>query len=240
MTGSFISYDHTFKVSKNIGMVRPGNEDKFVTQFNNLYIVLNEEGKIVDWRLTKTTSFEEIREVLLQYKSRLEQANKKLELICVDDCCKVRNKYKSVFESTPIKLDLYHACQRVCKTVTHINHPLAESFRKEFGLIFRYNNDQGETRSRETPCERKILQNLNSFINRWGKLPNSPLSLEKMAEIEKIKKHIEKGCNSSVFLKDDITINGLVEVLNRNLAAFDLEIEEVISDGDCAFRSLRF
>ena len=410
MTGSFISCDHTFKVSKNIGMVRPGNEDKFVTQFNNLYIVLNEEGKIVDWRLTKTTSFEEIRELLLQYKSRLEQANKKLQLICVDDCCKVRNKYESVFESTPVKLDLYHACQRVCKTVTHINHPLAGSFREEFGLIFRYDNDQGETRSRETPCERKILQNLNSFINRWSKLPNSPLSEETMAEIEKLKKHIEKGClsgippgfgterneqlhrllnrsmitgatrisvelavailtvlfyyhssrtspakhecnskvgcsvpieacirksmeqeisysfpfaaapnvlntqdqvndippqaisnddniifvaeniedvytefvskvildasielfkvitnlekknlnrglktidlltlanmpdvlsNSSVFLKeDDITINGLVDVLNRNLAAFDLEIEEVIGDGDCAFRSL--
>lgn len=198
VTGSFISCDHTFKVSKNIGMVRPGNEDKFVTQFNNLYIVLNEEGKIVDWRLTKTTSFEEIREVLVQYKSRLEQANKKLELICVDDCCKVRNKYETVFDSTPVKLDLYHACQRVCKTVTHINHPLAGSFRKEFGLIFRYDNDQGEKRFRETPCARKILQNLNAFINRWSKLPNSPLSKETMGEIEKLKKHIDKGCLSGI------------------------------------------
>ena len=174
------------------------SEDKFVTQFNNLYIVLNEEGKIVDWRLTKTTSFEEIREVLQHYKSRLEQANKKLELICVDDCCKVRNKYESVFESTPVKLDLYHACQRVCKTVTHINHPLAGSFRKEFGLIFRYDNDQRETRFRETPCEKKILQNLNAFINRWSKLPNSPLSEETMVEIEKLKKHIDKGCLSGI------------------------------------------
>ena len=198
VTGSFISCDHTFKVSKNIGMVRPGSKDKFVTQFNNLYIVLNEEGKIVDWRLTKTTSFEEIREVLQHYKSRLEQANKKLELICVDDCCKVRNKYESVFESTPVKLDLYHACQRVCKTVTHINHPLAGSFRKEFGLILRYDNDQGDTRFRETPCEKKILQNLNAFINRWSKLPNSPLSEETMVEIEKLKKHIDKGCLSGI------------------------------------------
>ena len=131
-TGSFILCDHTFKVSNNIGMIRPGNKDKFVIQFNNLYIVLNEEGKMVDWRLTKTTSFEEIREVLLQYKSRLEQANKRFELIWVDDCF---NKYESVFDSIPVKptsfpgkvpgnevavkLDLYHACQRVCRTVTH-------------------------------------------------------------------------------------------------------------------------
>ena len=132
-------------------MVRPGKEDKFVPQFNNLYIVLNEEGKIVDWRLTKTTSFEEITEVLQQCQSCLMQANKKLELICVDDCCKVQNKYESVFQSTPVKLDLYHTCQSVCKTVTHVDHPLAESFRKEFGLIFRYDNDQEETRLHETP-----------------------------------------------------------------------------------------
>ena len=45
---------------------------------------------------------------------------------------------------------------------------------------------------------------------------------------------------ASVFDKeeDDNTIKGYVDVLNRNLAAFDLEIEAVIGDGDCAFRSL--
>ena len=110
--GSAISCDHTFRVSNNIGMVRPGNDNKFVTQFNNLFIVLNEEGKVADWRLTKTIAFKEIRDVLQQYKLRLGKASKKLELICVDDCCKVRNKYQSTFENTPVKLDLYHACQR--------------------------------------------------------------------------------------------------------------------------------
>ena len=45
--------------------------------------------------------------------------------------------------------------------------------------------------------------------------------------------------SASMFLQEYyITINGLVDVLNRNLAAFDPEIEEVIGDGDCAFRSL--
>ena len=92
VVGSAISCVHTFRVSNNIGMVRPGNDNKFVTQFNNLLIVLNEEGKVADWRLTKTTAFEEIRDVLQQYKLRLGKASKKLELICVDDCCKVQNK----------------------------------------------------------------------------------------------------------------------------------------------------
>ena len=196
--GSAISCDHTFRVSNNIGMVRPGNDDKFVTQFNNLFIVLNEEGKVADWRLTKTTAFEEIRDVLQQYKLRLEKANKKLELICVDDCCKVRNKYQSIFENTPVKLDLYHACHRVCKTVSNNKHPLAASFQKEFELIFRQDNDQGERRLRETPSPEKISQNLNCFINRWSTLTQSPFTDEMMAEIEKLKKHIAKGCLSEL------------------------------------------
>lgn len=38
--------------------------------------------------------------------------------------------------------------------------------------------------------------------------------------------------------EDDNAIRGYVDVLKRNLAAFDLEIDVVIGDGDCAFRSL--
>lgn len=198
VTGCAISCDHTFRVSKNIGMVRPGNNDKFVEQFKNLFIILNEDGKVVDWQLTKTTAFKELRGVFLRYKTRLQRANKKLELICVDDCCKVRHKYESIFGDTPVKLDLYHACQRICKTVSHVKHPLAGSFRKEFGLIFRQDNDLGETRLRETPSSEKIMLNLNSFINRWNTLANSPLSEDTMCEIEKLKKHITNGCLSGL------------------------------------------
>lgn len=48
VVGSAISCDHTFRVSNNIGMVRPGNDDKFVAQFNNLFIMLNEDGIVAD------------------------------------------------------------------------------------------------------------------------------------------------------------------------------------------------
>lgn len=191
VTGCAISCDHTFRVSKNIGMVRPGNNDKFVEQFKNLFIILNEDGKVVDWQLTKTTAFKELRGVFLWYKTRLQRANKKLELICIDDCCKVRCKYESIFCNTPVKLDLYHACQRICKTVSHVNHPLAGSFRKEFGIIFRQDNDLGEKRLRKTPSSEKIMLNLNSFINRWDTLANSPLLEDTMYEIEKLKTHYE-------------------------------------------------
>ena len=68
VVGSAISCDHTFRVSNNIGMVRPGNDDKLVAQYNNPFIKLNEDGIVANWRLTKTSSFEEIRAVLCQYK----------------------------------------------------------------------------------------------------------------------------------------------------------------------------
>jgi len=38
--------------------------------------------------------------------------------------------------------------------------------------------------------------------------------------------------------EDEHTVQGYVNVLKRNLAAFGLDIEAVIGDGDCAFRSL--
>ena len=46
--------------------------------------------------------------------------------------------------------------------------------------------------------------------------------------------------NASVIDKeeDDSIMREYLDVLRRNLAAFGLEIEAAIGDGDCAFRSL--
>ena len=72
---------------KNIGKFRPGKGNKFVEQLKNLFIILNKEGKVVGWQLTKTTAFIELRDVFLWYKTHVQRANKKLKPICVDDCC---------------------------------------------------------------------------------------------------------------------------------------------------------
>lgn len=75
-----------------------------------------------------------------------------------------------------------------------MNHPLEGLFRKEFGLIFRQDNDLGEKPLREPSSSEKIMLNLNSFINWWVTLANSPLLEDTMYEIEKLKKHIMNGC----------------------------------------------
>ena len=69
--GMAIACDHTFRVSRNIGVVTEGKEDRFLKQFSNLYIVLNEHGEIFDWRLTKTTAFDEIDDLLIDLRDRL-------------------------------------------------------------------------------------------------------------------------------------------------------------------------
>ena len=121
ISGSSISCDHTFKVSRNIGIVAESREDRFLKQFPNLYIVLNERGEILDWRLTKSTAFSEVEDLLTNLKHRLERRQPErqnvIELICIDDCCKNRQKYQSIFRQALIKLDLFHAYQRVLKTL---------------------------------------------------------------------------------------------------------------------------
>ena len=60
--GSSISFDHMFKVAANIGYYR---EDKvWIPQYDSLFIVMNAEGKVLTWQLTKGTSFEQVSNIL--------------------------------------------------------------------------------------------------------------------------------------------------------------------------------
>lgn len=65
---SVLTCDHTFKDSKPIGVVRE-TDSSFVNQLVNLFIVLNEIGQVLDFRLTKSTSFSEIEEVVQELKA---------------------------------------------------------------------------------------------------------------------------------------------------------------------------
>ena len=45
VTGLAITCDQTVKVSKSVGVLRPAQYEKFITQFKNLYIIMNELKK---------------------------------------------------------------------------------------------------------------------------------------------------------------------------------------------------
>lgn len=115
--GNTISFDHTFKVASNIGYCRV--DKVWVTQYDSLFLVMNSEGKIVTWQFTKGTSFEEVRNLLGDLYDRSQEQEQNIHTVYVDDCCKIRAKIKSVFgPTTTVKLDLFHAIQRVIRTLS--------------------------------------------------------------------------------------------------------------------------
>ena len=73
-----ISCDHTFKISKYIG-ARRESDNKFVKQFENLCIVLNERHEVIGWRLTRTTSFGDcaFTAIVSQMRKTIERTDKR-------------------------------------------------------------------------------------------------------------------------------------------------------------------
>ena len=214
---SSLSCDHTFKISRNVGLVRE-TDNTFVAQFNQLFISLNEIGQVVAWRLTKSTTFSEIEDLLVDLQKRNSLAGNTVDLlVCVDDCCRVRNKYTNIFPNVVVKLDLFHACQRVTKTFSR-QHSLYKDVTRDFVQIFRADDDQGETLLKRTPPKQKIEKNLNSFVDRWSNVPENPLSEATLEEISHIRQHVQKGCLSDIPPGCGTERNeGLHRLLNRSL-----------------------
>ena len=106
-----------------------------------------------------------------------------------------------------VKLDLFHAIQRITKTVP--KHGKQDSVIKmirrrmtnDFTMIFRDPSDHGPSRTMNTPSISIMLQQLDNFILKWKPekyneeniLPHFTLS-----ELSKLRKHMEKGCLSDI------------------------------------------
>lgn len=95
----------TFKTSKHVGVTRK-DDGKFVRQFENVFLALNENGEVMAWRFTKSTSFSEINDLLKDLKCRLDKTGVTLEMVLVDDCCHVKNLYEQIFPGAKICLDV--------------------------------------------------------------------------------------------------------------------------------------
>ena len=95
MPAKLISVDHTFKVGKPIGGHRE-QDNKFIKSYMKLFIVLNEEGAVVAWELTNSTSQDEIETVLNDVKFKLK--NSQISYIYTVTCCgfkKVSQEFQS-------------------------------------------------------------------------------------------------------------------------------------------------
>ena len=195
--GQSISFDHTFKIASNIGYVR--EDSRWITVYDSVFLVLNADGKVITWQLTKGTTFDEVTVLLQNLASR---SNGNLKNIYVDDCCKLRKKIENVFgNNVSVKLDLFHAIQRITKTLPK-KHVHTLQCLQDLRLVFRCDGDSGEKRLSTTPSPEKILQNLKEFIQKWQYVVDynnfKLFNHETVAAIERLKKHISLGCLSNI------------------------------------------
>ena len=161
-TKGHISIDHTFKVA---GYLRP--DGRWITQYNSLFIVLNDIAQVIAWQLTKTTSIDECRELLCALKDRLLAQGAQLDAIYTDNCCMLRGKMEGVFGShVRIYLDLFHAAQRITRTIPK-RHPLCTAFMRDIPMLFRDQTDKGCHRTLPTPSAAILMKNLNFILTKW-------------------------------------------------------------------------
>ena len=142
-----------------------------------------------------------MRDMFVDLKKRFDEAGVKLSGIFIDFCCKWRDSLSNIFPNVPVKLDLFHAIQRVVKEVPK-RKSLSKEFGNDFGLIFCKSNDIGNKRTKSTPQPKVILNNVEKFITKWKNAKNSDsssvLSKKVMSEINNLKRHITKGCLSGI------------------------------------------
>ncbi|PFX11080.1 hypothetical protein AWC38_SpisGene25459, partial [Stylophora pistillata] len=190
---SSLSLDHTFKVGKNIGCYRD-TDGRYVKQFGFLLLLLNENREIVDWRLTKSTGYSEVKNLLRDVKSRNRL---KLKAVHVDNCCQSRKQIQDIMEDVPVKLDLFHAIQRVTNMVPKGNE-FSRTFCKEFSLVFRQDGDLGDERKMKTPDASVMSKNLDTFCERWKTFLASEIYEPLSNEIVKLRRHINNDCLSDI------------------------------------------
>ena len=78
--GESISFDHTFKIASNFGYVR--EDKKWITEYDSVFLVLNDKGQVLTWQLTKGTSFGEVT-VLLQSLAERPSGQLKTDQKCI-------------------------------------------------------------------------------------------------------------------------------------------------------------
>ena len=228
----WLSCDHTFKVSANIGF---WFNKRWVKLYDTLFIVLNEEGIVLSWKLCKGTKFSSVENVLKLLKERLDRQGKKPTIFMLDNCCSWRTKVTKVFPNIAVKLDPFHAIQRVIKkipkkkgcteTVTQLQRQMILSLKK----IFREPADKGEQRTMDTPSPEIILKNIDNFMRQWktvevNSIPFLPSSA--VHEIEKLKGHVTKGCLSGIPPSGGTNRNeALHRTLNKSLKRSRIGLE---------------
>lgn len=197
---AWLSCDHTFRSVSNVGTVRR-SDGSWIKQYNGLFCVLNQEGEVMTWKLTRSLSFKHIEQQLIQLRDRLSEQGKTADEFYVDICCSWRSKLQSIFgPQLKVFLDIIHAVQRITQKIPKL-HPYHKHCLQSLTLVFRDPSDQGTKRTKPTPPPHILRENLLRFQSQWegvsfnGRQILPPTAIQ---EIRCLMKHIDKGCLSGI------------------------------------------
>lgn len=102
-----------------------------------------------------------------------------------------------VFPNVNVKLDVFHAVQRIVKTIPKETE-VSKQISKDFGLIFCNDGDCGENRDHLTSEPEIIERNLNNFIKRWSEVLKCYSQKKNLHGQANLKVHISKRCLSGI------------------------------------------
>lgn len=214
-TSKWLACDHTFKSAANIGITRK-SDGGWLKMMKCLFCVLGESGDVLHWRFTRGESFDEVKSIFEELKTRHENAKIPVEGVTIDNCCKWKGLLLQIFPGIVVKLDLFHAVQRFVSTLPMVVRKCS-NICKEYGLVFRSPNDIGIQRLQKTPNKEILRVNLESFEQKWkskvvkGHKVMSPAAMKAIANI---KLHIAKDCLSNIpaHIYPQVEMNDSIEI----------------------------
>ena len=163
---SWLSCDHTFKSVCNIGTVRQA-DSKWIKQYAGLFCVLNADGQILSWKMTKSLAFENIRDNLISLQRRLQRRGEQVKEFFVDTCCSLRSQLQDIFGSQlKVYMDIFHAVQRISKKMSK-RHPYHQDCLKALQLVFRDPSVQGPERIKPILPPHILRKQLINFQTTW-------------------------------------------------------------------------
>ena len=83
------------------------------TVHESLFIVMHEISTVLAWKLCKGTALDKAEDMLTSLKDRLASKGCVVNHFYIDNCCQWRHELNSLFDGVSIKLDPFHAIQRV-------------------------------------------------------------------------------------------------------------------------------
>ena len=180
-------------------------------QFEGFLIVINEKGAICRFALTKSGSLSEFDKIF-QSVNELEG----ISTIYSDNCCKDRKALQKSFgKDCEVKLDVFHALQRLTTSVgkREMDKLNYSKFCKDVKFIVRQDEDRSKERTMPTASKAVIVRNLDNLEETW----KSYLPQLSKKRIKNLRKHAANGCISDIELSRGTFIN---ENIHRTFNAF--------------------